>query len=164
MHCRPTDGSGFFRHPFPNRHIRRRQFIHAFPQSLRVEHRTAHDKREPPARRNFGHEPQGICPKVCGRITLVDVPDINQMMRTNREFFLRGFGGADVHTAVNEGRIDRNNFHRMPSRQFQRQSRLTACGRAQNHQSTIRHHCPRKKSLSSSLMETTVQVGRPWLH
>ncbi len=161
MHRGPPFFTGFRRHALAHIGVRARQLIHALSQGLGVKHRASGDNREGAARRDVVDEPQRIRPKVCRRITFVDVANVDQMMRTNGEFLAAGLGGSNVHAAVDESRVHRNDLHRMPPRERERQSRLAARGGPQNHERAIRHHCPRRKSLSRSLTLTTVQVGRP---
>jgi len=50
--------------------------------------------------------------EVGGAVTLQRIEDVDQVVRHLREFGRGGLGGADVHAAVNQRRVDADDLHR----------------------------------------------------
>ena len=66
-----------------------------------------------------------------GGIGVGGIDDIDQMMRRHRAFFGGRFGRADIHLAIDQRRIDTDDFHRVPRGERQRGRGFAGCGRAE---------------------------------
>ncbi len=107
------------------------QVVQTLRERLVVQHRAADQQRHTPARLDFADEPQRIRAKLGGGIRFGGIDDVDQMMRRHRAFVGGRLGGADIHLAIHERRIDADDFHRPPRGERERGGGLAGCGRAE---------------------------------
>ena len=166
MHGRPAELFCFLRNPCPDLRRGRRHFVYPFAKGLRVEHGSAHNERNPASSPNFVHEPRAVRHKIRSAVGFVDLTDINEMVGCCPELLFGRLGATDIHSPVDQGRVNRNDFHGVLFREPQRQRRFPGRRGSEKQQGNrpFRHQRPLMKRRSSSSMESAVQVGRPWLH
>jgi hypothetical protein len=103
-----------------------RQLVQAFQQGLEVQQGAAHQQRQAPARPDLGHQARGVAREIGGAVGFGRLTDVDQVVRHGRALGRRGLGGADVQAAIDQGRVDADDFHRHPLGQRQRQRALAA--------------------------------------
>ncbi|MNZ73634.1 hypothetical protein D3C78_920520 [compost metagenome] len=89
-----------------HRSVSRRHVRQAIDQCLVVEHGATDQQRDFAARGDFGHGLKGIGAKLRSRVALGRVANIDKTMWMGSQYLLGGLGAADVHAAVDEGRVD----------------------------------------------------------
>jgi hypothetical protein len=89
-------------------------------QRLEVQHGAADQQRPPPARLDFADQARGVAHELGRAVGLQRVADVDQVVRHRRPLGRSRLGGADVHAAVHQGRIDADDFHRPALRNGQR--------------------------------------------
>ena len=139
------------------------QFRQSHQQRPQIQHGAAHQQRHPAAAGDVVDQAQRIADKLPRRVTPSRVDDVDQVVRHRRTLGDAWFCGADVHATVDQRRVDTDDLHRKLLRQRQRQRRLAARRRAQDHPHHWRGHWPRKNKASNSANGRLRQVGRPWL-
>ena len=97
-------------------------------QCLEIQHGAAHQQRNTTTRRGCSHGLQGVGAKLCRRIGLRRIANIDQLMRVLRQHGLARLSRTDVHIAINQGRIDANQFARQGASQGQGQIGLAGRG------------------------------------
>ena len=103
-----------------------RHISQTFQQCLEIQHGAAHQQRNTTTRRGCRHGLQGVGTKLCRRIGLRRVANIDQLMRVLRQHGLARFGRTDVHVAIDQGRIDANQLARQGASQGQGQGQQRA--------------------------------------
>ncbi len=86
--------------------------VNAVEQRLEVQHGAAHQQRQRAARADLGHQPGGVLHKLGRAVGLQRVADVDEVVRHGGKLVGRGLGGADVHAAVDQGRIDADDLDR----------------------------------------------------
>ena len=90
--------------------VRRRHLVQAVEQRLEVEHRAADQQRQSAARVDLADQPRRVGDELRRRVGLARVEHVDQVMRHGGAFGGTGFGGADVHVAVDQRRVDADDF------------------------------------------------------
>ncbi|MNU45148.1 hypothetical protein D3C71_339860 [compost metagenome] len=126
MHGGPADGGRVFFQLGAQHGIGTGQIVEAIGQAFKIQHGAADEQRQLAACRDFAHQAQGVVAELRDGIGVQRVDDVDQMMRYLGQFFLRRFGRADVHAAVDEGGIDGDDLGRNRLRDGQRTGRLAA--------------------------------------
>ena len=121
VHRRPADGARLRVQLLARGGVGGWQLGHAVAQGPEVQQGAAHEQGQRAARLDLGDEPRGIVREFRGRVRLVRVADIDQMVRHGGEFVGTGLGRADVHAAVDQRRVHADDFHRQSRRQRARQ-------------------------------------------
>ena len=105
MQCGPALGCCLLGQLGPQRRAGRRHIVQTIPQSLEVQHGAAYQQGQLAAAANIRHQNPGVAHKIGRAVSLERVTDIDQVMRHNCQLVCAGFGRADVHAAVNQGRV-----------------------------------------------------------
>lgn len=87
--------------------------VQAVAQGLEIKHGAADQQGQLAACIDLGDQPPGIGHKLRRAIGLQRVADIDQVVRHGGQFGAAGFGRAYVHAAVDQGRIDADDFDRV---------------------------------------------------
>jgi hypothetical protein len=106
--------------------VGRGHVVQAMRQRLEIQHGAAHQQRQPPARADLADQAARIQHEFGSAVGLPGVADVDQVVRDGGEFGCRGLGGADVHAAVHQRRIDADDLHVVALRDRQRGRRLAA--------------------------------------
>ncbi len=129
MHGRPAD----FRRPGlelrPDFGVGTGQIRQAPLQGAEVQHGAADQQRGIAARADQLHLAQRIDAKLGRGIRLARITDIDQAVRRHGQGGGIGLGGADIHAAVHQRRIDADDLQRQPLHQFDREAGLAGRGR-----------------------------------
>ena len=99
-------------------------------QGFEIQHGAAHQQRNLAACGDVVHTAAGIVGKLRRRIGLGGRQQVDQVMRHGGLLGGGGLGRANVHFAVNQGRVDADNFHRQVSSQGQCQAGFARGGGA----------------------------------
>ena len=158
------------------------QVIKAGCECARIEHRAAHQQRQSTSAANLADQLPRIAHEAGSGIGLARIDQIDQVMRHGSQLGRGRFGSADVHAAIDQRRVDADDFDLEALGQPHGDCALSRGGRAEQHDrvgcgqvrrpGSIRcqpcrpheAHRPRKNQRSSSAIGTCTQVGRPWLH
>ena len=89
-----------------------RHGVKAVHQRLEIQHGAADEQRQRAARANLGNQKGGVLHEGGGAVGLPGLADVNEMVRHRGALSGRGLGGANVHAAVDQRRIDADDFHR----------------------------------------------------
>ena len=109
--------------------VGRRQRIQPLGQGFEIQHRAADQQRQLAPGVDLGDQPSRVVDEGRRRVGLRRVEDVDQVVRHGGTLGRAGFGGADVHAAVDQRRIDTDDFQRPTLRGSQRQRGLAAGGR-----------------------------------
>ena len=93
-------------------HLRvgRGDVVQALQQRLEVQHGAAHQQRCFAACTNVAYQPGRVFGKFCRAVAVQRVQRVDQVVRHGGQFFAAGFGRANVHASVNQGRVDADDF------------------------------------------------------
>ena len=193
MHRRPAELRRFLIERSTHGRVGARQVIEADGEGARIEHRAAHQQRQSPAAADLADQLAGIVHEAGGRIRLGGLDQIDQVMRHRSQLGDAWLGGADVHAAIDQRRVDADDLEIEALGETHGDRALARGGRAEQHDrvgwgrvrgserqaqvcraariAVVRQflrchqaHRPRKNQRSSSVIGTCTQVGRPWLH
>ena len=117
--------------------------VQAFAQGLEVQHRAADQQGQVSALRDLVDEPPRVGHEARRGIGLRRIEDVDQVVRHLGALGSAGLGGADVHAAVDEGRIDADDLHRPLARHGARKGhrhRRLAAGRGPGQAQCLRCH------------------------
>ena len=131
-------------------------------QGINIKSRAAHQNRNATAAENILTAGSGILHIAGDGIILHRICHINHMMRYGRLLFSGGFGGADIHAAVDLHRVGRDDLAAQRFGKNDAQVRFSAGRWACHHQHFFTAHTMRLKSLSRSFRVMTEETGRPW--
>ncbi len=137
----------------------RRQPAH---QRALVEHRSAHEERNAPARGDLAGHAQRVGAEASRRVRLGGLDDVDEMVRDGGPRGRVGLGRADVHAAIDERRVDAHDLHGQARREGQRHRGLAA-RRGPEHEdgaAAPRHRVP----ALAATKEETVEVRHRELH
>ena len=84
--------------------------VHALGQRFEIQHSAANEHRELAARADGAYQCVGIAGKVGCVVSLQWVADIDQVVRHYCQFLGAGFGRANVHAAIHQGRVHADDF------------------------------------------------------
>ena len=87
---------------------------------MEIQHGAADQQGQFSALQDALDEREGVFAELCGGVGFGRVDDVDEMVRNGGLFFAGWFGGADVHVAIDEGGIDRDDFTRDMAGDFQR--------------------------------------------
>ena len=93
------------------------QRVEAVEQRLEVEHRAADQERDRAARADRRDRRIGIGDEARRRIALGRIDDVDQVVRHRGALARARLGGADVHAAIDERRVDADDLDRMARRE-----------------------------------------------
>jgi hypothetical protein len=109
-----------------NRGIGRGHGVQAVAQRLEVQHGAAHQQRQAATTTDLGGQSGGIGRETRCGVDLRRLDEIDQVVRYGGPFSGTGFGRADVHAAVDEGRVDADDLDRQLGGQGQGHGGLAA--------------------------------------
>jgi hypothetical protein len=89
-----------------------RQVVEAAHERAVVEHRAADEERQPAARQDVLRHADRVFAPPAGRISLVRIDEVDEVVRNVHALGGGRLGRADVHVAVHERGIDRYDFNR----------------------------------------------------
>mmetsp|Transcript_32680 Transcript_32680/g.76514 ORF Transcript_32680/g.76514 Transcript_32680/m.76514 type:complete len:218 (+) Transcript_32680:693-1346(+) len=98
-------------------------------EPVHVHGRAAHADRRAPACLDLGDRDRGVAVKVAGRVGLVGLAQVEQVVGHARQLGGGRLVGADVERAVDLHRVDRDDLAAQPQRELHRHLRLAHAGR-----------------------------------
>ena len=104
--------------------------VEPFEQRFVVQHRAAHEQRQLAACADLGDEALRVKHEARGRVGLGWVDDVDEVVRRAGQLVGAGLGGADVHAAVDERRVDAHDLDRQHVGDGQRRGGLARSGGA----------------------------------
>ena len=108
--------------------------VNAVQQRLEVQHGAAHQQGQCTTGADLGNEARGVLHKLGSAVGLQRVADVDEVVGHGSALCRCGFGGANVHAAVHQGRIDADDLHRHAPPQHggqgQRPGGFARCGGA----------------------------------
>ena len=106
------------------------RFAESFEKCFEIKPRSAAENGRPPARLDIRNGPLRVPDKLGGIKSFVQIADIQQVVRHAGAFAGRGFGRADVESAIDLHGIDGDDFAADFFRERQRDGGFTRCRRA----------------------------------
>ena len=106
--------------------------VHALKKCLEVEHGAPHQQGQGATAADVGNQLARIAGEFGGAVSLQWVADVDQVVWYLCQLFFGGFGGANVHAAVHQGRVHAHDFARPARGQCQSRRCFAAGGRAGN--------------------------------
>ncbi|MCY1515204.1 hypothetical protein D9M68_497800 [compost metagenome] len=113
MHGRPAERGGFGVQARAHGGVGRGHGVDAVEQRLEVQHGAAHEQRQRAARADGVDEPRGVGDEGGGAVAVARIEDVDQVVRHRGLLGGGGLGGADVHAAVDQRRVDADDLDRL---------------------------------------------------
>jgi hypothetical protein len=110
----------------PDRGVGLGQGVDAGDERPVVEHRAADDERRFLPLENGLDCRKRVVPPAAGRIALVGVDEVDEVMRHPRAQRRAGLGGADVHAAIHQRRVHGHDLERQAPGELERERGLAA--------------------------------------
>ena len=110
MHPRPAVHRRFRFQFAPHAGIGGRHRVQAFEQRLEVQHRAADQQGQLAAGVDLGDQRSGIGREFGRAVGPHRIADVDQVVRHAAPLLAAGLGGADVHAAIDQRRIDTDDF------------------------------------------------------
>ena len=107
------------------------QGVEAGDQRAVIKHRAAHEQWKLIFSKHLDYSGNGVGAPAPGRVAVIGIDEVDEMMRHRRTLGGARLGGTDVHAAIHLRRVDRDDLERRPLRKLERQARLAARRRAE---------------------------------
>ena len=134
VHGWPADGAGLLLEPRAHGRIGQRQIVKTFDECLRVEQGAADQQRLMSAGADLADQTSRIGREAGGRVRLGGLDQVDQVVRDRGPLGQRRLGGADVHAAIDQRRVDADDLDRPVRGQGHRCGALARGGRAEQHE------------------------------
>ena len=111
MQCRPAFLRRFFLYGKAHSGVGCRHVAQTFHQGFEIQHAATDQEGKFPTGANVLHQGLCIARKFCGAVGVQGIAYVDQVMRHGSALSGAGFGAADVHAAVNQSRINADDFN-----------------------------------------------------
>ena len=106
----PSGLCGFFIQSGTDGRVGFGEVVQSFCQRVEIQHGAADEQRQFSALYDALNEREGVFAKLCCRIGIGRVNDVDEVVRNGGLFFAGWFCGADVHVTIDEGGINGDDF------------------------------------------------------
>ena len=110
MHGRPADAGGLGVQPGAHLGVGGGHVVDAVEQRLEIQHGATHQQRDGAAGADLSDQALGVLHELGRAVRLQRVEDVDQVVGHGGPLLQAGFGGADVHAAVDQGRVHADDF------------------------------------------------------